>query len=57
LKVLGRGYAIATRTRDGRAVRDAREVEPGERVHVRVAEGAFDAEVVGPERGAGDPIR
>lgn len=46
LKVLGRGYAIATRAADGRAVRDAREVAPGDRVHVRVAEGAFEADVV-----------
>lgn len=44
LKVLGRGYAIATRA-DGHAVRDANEVQPGDRVHVRVARGAFDAEV------------
>jgi exodeoxyribonuclease VII large subunit len=44
LAVLARGYAIATRE-DGRAVRDAREVAQGERVHVRVANGSFDAEV------------
>jgi exodeoxyribonuclease VII large subunit len=44
LAVLGRGYAIASK--DGRAIRDARAVSPGDRVHVRVAEGAFDAEVV-----------
>jgi len=44
LKVLARGYAIATRA-DGHAVRDASEVQPGDRVHVRVARGAFDAEV------------
>ena len=45
LKVLSRGYAIATRVRDGHAVRAANEVAPGELVHVRVGEGAFDAEV------------
>jgi exodeoxyribonuclease VII large subunit len=45
LKVLGRGYAIVTRA-DGHAVRAAQEVAPGERVHVRVGDGAFDAEVV-----------
>lgn len=49
LKVLGRGYAIATRTSDGRAVRDAHEVTPGERVRVRVGAGAFEAEVVPAE--------
>ncbi len=48
LKVLGRGYAIATRADDGRAVRDAREVAPGDRVRVRVASGAFVADVVEP---------
>lgn len=47
LKVLGRGYAIATK--DGRAVRDASEVAAGDRVHVRVAQGSFDAEVVAKE--------
>jgi exodeoxyribonuclease VII large subunit len=45
LKVLSRGYAIATRADDGRAVRNASEVAPGDRVHVRVGEGSFDAEV------------
>ncbi len=43
LKVLGRGYAIATH--EGRAVRDAAEVKKGDRVHVRVAKGSFDAKV------------
>jgi exodeoxyribonuclease VII large subunit len=47
LKVLGRGYAIATRASDGRAVRAASEVAPGERVRVRVADGAFEADVTG----------
>jgi hypothetical protein len=46
LKVLARGYAIATRASDARAVRDATEVAPGDRVRVRVAGGAFDADVV-----------
>lgn len=48
LKVLGRGYAIATRA-DGHAVRDASEVRPGDRVRVRVARGGFEAEVKGTE--------
>ena len=46
LKVLARGYAIVTRADDGRAVRSADEVAPGDAVHVRVAEGAFEAEVI-----------
>jgi exodeoxyribonuclease VII large subunit len=45
LKVLARGYAIVTRIDDGRAVRDASEVAPGDALSVRVAEGVFDAEV------------
>ena len=43
LKVLARGYAIVTK--DGHAVRDATEVVEGDRVRIRVGEGAFDAEV------------
>lgn len=46
LKVLARGYAIATRTSDGHAVRDAAEVSVGDRVDVRVARGAFEAEII-----------
>jgi exodeoxyribonuclease VII large subunit len=49
LKVLARGYSIVTRSTDGRAVRRASEVSDGDRVHVRVAEGAFDA-VVSPTK-------
>jgi exodeoxyribonuclease VII large subunit len=44
LKVLGRGYAIATRA-DGRAIRSIADVEPGDRVGVRVADGELVAEV------------
>jgi len=44
LKVLARGYAIVTHE-DGRAVRDATEVKPGDNLHVRVADGQFDAQV------------
>jgi exodeoxyribonuclease VII large subunit len=43
LKVLSRGYAIVTK--NGHAVRHASEVAPGDRLRVRVGEGAFDAEV------------
>jgi exodeoxyribonuclease VII large subunit len=44
LAVLGRGYAIATDAR-GRAVRDAREVEVGAELTVRVDRGALAARV------------
>jgi exodeoxyribonuclease VII large subunit len=46
LKVLGRGYAIATRE-GGLAIRDARDVKPGDRIEVRVASGQIEADVVG----------
>ena len=45
LKVLGRGYAIATRE-DGRAVRRASDVKPGERISVRVESARIEADVV-----------
>jgi exodeoxyribonuclease VII large subunit len=54
LAVLGRGYAIATRG-DGRAVRDAATLEPGEGVSVRVARGRFAASVTKVEPGDGAP--
>ena len=44
LKVLGRGYAIATRG-DGRAVRSAHDVKPGDRIVVRVETARLEAEV------------
>jgi exodeoxyribonuclease VII large subunit len=44
LKVLGRGYAIATRA-DGRAIRRASEVATGDRIEIRVHEGSFSAKV------------
>jgi exodeoxyribonuclease VII large subunit len=50
LKVLSRGYAIATH--EGRAIRAASEVAPGDTVDVRVQEGSFRARV---ERSGGDP--
>jgi exodeoxyribonuclease VII large subunit len=42
LKVLSRGYAIATRS-DGRAVRSAADVQPGDRLEVRVENARIDA--------------
>jgi exodeoxyribonuclease VII large subunit len=51
LKVLARGYAIVTRDDSrGPAVRDAAEVTGGDTVHVRVAQGAFDAQVKAREK-------
>ena len=44
LRVLGRGYAIATH--DGVAVREAREVKPNDVVEVRVHRGRFEAKVL-----------
>jgi exodeoxyribonuclease VII large subunit len=44
LKVLGRGYAIATRG-DGRAVRSAGDVAAGDVIHVRVRDARLDATV------------
>ena len=60
LKVLGRGYAIATRS-DGRAVRKADDVRPGDPIQVRVLSARIDASVTvvepldrdrGPDRGS-----
>ena len=45
LKVLGRGYAIATRG-DGRAVRAASDVGPGDALHVRVRDARLEATVL-----------
>jgi exodeoxyribonuclease VII large subunit len=46
LAVLGRGYALVTAERDGRVVRMATQVEVGERVAVRLAEGGLLCEVL-----------
>ncbi len=55
LAVLSRGYAIAQGL-DGRVLRRAAEVAPGEAVRVRLAEGVIEAEVtsVTPDRPDGD---
>jgi exodeoxyribonuclease VII large subunit len=44
LKVLARGYAIATRD-DGRAIRSAADVRAGDAIHVRVHAARIDASV------------
>ncbi|MGH7296751.1 MAG: exodeoxyribonuclease VII large subunit, partial [Polyangiaceae bacterium] len=53
LKVLARGYAIATRD-DGRAVRRGEDVTPGDTIHVRVADARVDARVERIEQA--DPV-
>ena len=45
LAVLGRGYALATRERDGGIVRRAGEVEVGERIDLKLAQGGLSARV------------
>jgi len=56
LRVLGRGYALVTREGpEGALVRDARTLSPGDRVHVRLARGAFDAAVRAVHGGEGSP--
>ena len=49
LKVLGRGYAIAT-TEDGRAVREPDDVTPGQTIQVRVYHARIEATVVATRR-------
>jgi exodeoxyribonuclease VII large subunit len=53
LKVLARGYAIATRS-DGRAVREARDVGLGARLRLRVSRARIDVEVVAIEESAAE---
>lgn len=45
-QVLGRGYAIVTRAKDGALIRKAGQAKGGERIRVRVSDGEFDANVV-----------
>ena len=44
LKVLSRGYSVATDDR-GNLLRDARSVDPGDRVHIRMERGGLDCRV------------
>ena len=46
LNTLGRGYAIVTRTRDGRIVHKSGDVKSGETVKARLSQGAIVCEVV-----------
>jgi len=59
LAVLGRGFTLARRP-DGRVVRDSGELEPGDRLALRFAQGAAEVEVLdtSPDGGpAADPSR
>jgi exodeoxyribonuclease VII large subunit len=43
--VLQRGYALVTRTHDGRLVSSTTQVQPGEHIRIRVSDGSLEAEV------------
>ena len=47
MRVLERGFSL-TQHADGRLITTAAEVAPGERVHVRLRDGGFDATVDAP---------
>ena len=49
LAVLGRGYAIARRSRDGAVLRSPDDAPPGERIDVRLGGGSIAARVVEDE--------
>ncbi len=51
LSVLSRGYAIAFSERTGSALRSASEVEPGDRLRVRLSDGELSAEVLARRSG------
>jgi exodeoxyribonuclease VII large subunit len=53
LAVLGRGYAVVRAERDGRILRRAGDVEPGDGVRVQLGEGALVATVTGTEGESG----
>jgi exodeoxyribonuclease VII large subunit len=44
-EILARGFAIVTKTKDGSVVRALKQVEPGDKVHIQVQDGGFEAEV------------
>jgi exonuclease VII large subunit len=43
LGVLGRGYALVRRSRDGAIVRSPEQLQPGERLAIRVAAAELEA--------------
>ena len=44
-QTLDRGYAIVSRQRDGKVLRDATHIEPGERIDARLAQGCLEGTV------------
>jgi exodeoxyribonuclease VII large subunit len=44
-EILTRGYAIVTKKEQGIVVRSIEQVDDGDRIHVQVHDGDFDAEV------------
>jgi len=49
LAVLGRGYAVAWNADRTRALREASEVQPGDRIRVTLSNGELDCDVRGTE--------
>ncbi len=50
LAILARGYALVRREDDGHVVRSIRQVSAGDALEIRVADGAFPADVAPPRR-------
>jgi exodeoxyribonuclease VII large subunit len=57
LKVLSRGYAIAFRSADGRAVRSADDVKSGDGLRIKLLHGEVDATVTGSRQTSYTPSR
>ena len=53
LKVLGRGYAVA-RTEDGGILRSSDQVQPGDRIRLRLAQGSLGCRVEEKEDNHGE---
>lgn len=55
LGVLARGYSLTTRTADGKLLRSARSIAPGELVRTRLADGEIISRVEAADSTAGKP--
>ncbi|MCU7812142.1 MAG: exodeoxyribonuclease VII large subunit, partial [Candidatus Thiodiazotropha sp. (ex Notomyrtea botanica)] len=51
LNTLGRGYAIVSRSEDGRIVRSYKEVKRGEQVTARLSQGKLICQILDTENG------
>lgn len=51
LATLGRGYALVRAADDGRAITDARQVQPGQHLDIHLAHGRLEADVTRAEPG------